>query len=169
MGSTPVHEMIGKTVSHYRLVAKIGEGGMGVVYRAEDTRLSRSVAIKFLPPHRSADPDARRRFLQEARAASALNHPHIAVVHDIGESDDGQAFIVMAFHEGTTLQERLSGGALPAEEALRIVRQVALALGAAHAAGIVHRDVKPGNILIGSDGHTRLADFGLARLAMTTR
>ena len=161
--------MIGKTVSHYRLLEKVGEGGMGVVYRAEDTRLSRSVAIKFLPPHLSADPDARRRFLQEARAASALNHPHIAVVHDIGETDDGHAFIVMAFHEGTTLQEQLSGGALPVEDALRIVRQVALALGAAHAAGIVHRDVKPGNILVGRDGHVRLADFGLARLAMTTR
>src|SRR5512140_708783 len=136
--------MIGKTVLHYRVLSRLGEGGMGVVYEAEDLRLPRHVALKFLPPERFHDHAARERFEREARAASALSHPHICSVHDVAEQD-GQSFIVMELLRGTTLRDRIRAGPLSIEEQLRIGRQVADALDAAHAAGIVHRDVKPAN------------------------
>jgi TolB-like protein len=161
--------VIGRTILHYRIVEKIGAGGMGVVYKAEDTRLGRFVAIKFLPAALMADADARRRFINEARSAAALNHPHIAVVHDFQETPDGQTCMIMAYYDGATLEDRLQQGALPTADAVRIIRQVASALERAHASGIVHRDVKPANILLTSGGDALLADFGLARLIGSTR
>jgi tetratricopeptide (TPR) repeat protein len=161
--------LIGQTISHYKIVEKLGEGGMGVVYKATDTTLNRDVAIKLLPPQLKSDTQARKRFIHEARAASALNHANIAVVHEIGETPEGQVFIVMACYEGQTLKDKLADGALPLDEAIKIVCQVASGLAAAHEKGILHRDVKPANILFGSDGHAKLADFGLAKLAGQTR
>jgi TolB-like protein len=161
--------VIGRTIAQYRIVENIGAGGMGVVYKAEDTRLSRFVALKFLPPHLTADAEARRRFVNEARAVSGLNHSNIAVVHDIAETPEGQMFIVMPYYEGGTLQDRITRGALPPDEAVRVVRQIASALARAHDAGVIHRDVKPANILLSPDGDARLGDFGLAKLAGATR
>ncbi len=153
---------IGRTVSHYRIADRIGGGGMGVIYRARDLRLDRQVALKFIAPELRRDSDARRRFQHEARAASALDHPNICTIHDIEETDDGRAFIVMAAYEGETLRERIQRGRLPPSEALAIAGQVAAALGAAHERGIVHRDVKPDNVFITNDGVVKLLDFGLA-------
>jgi len=156
--------MIGRTVSHYRILSELGSGGMGVVYRAEDLTLGRHVALKFLPPHLSADPDARRRFLHEAKAAAALDHSGICTVHEVGEAD-GQPFIAMALLEGQTLRERIARGPLPIPEALEIAVQVAEALHDAHAKGIVHRDVKPANIMLTPKGQAKVMDFGLAQVA----
>jgi non-specific serine/threonine protein kinase len=161
--------VIGKTVSHYEIVSKLGEGGMGVVYKALDTSLDRHVAIKFLPPQLSTDANAKKRFIREAKAASALNHANIAVVHEIDETPEGQMFMVMACYEGQTLKDRLESGALGVDEAIAIVSQVASGLGKAHKKGILHRDIKPGNILMGEDGQAKLADFGLATLAGQTK
>ncbi len=159
--------MIGKTVSHYTVTEEIGRGGMGVVYRARDDRLERDVALKFLPPNLTADAAARERFIREARAASSLDHQNICTIFDVGESDDGQTYIVMAYYEGETLKSRIDRGRLPIEEAVSVAVQVADGLGAAHRKGIVHRDVKPGNIIITSDGVAKVLDFGLAKLAGT--
>jgi formylglycine-generating enzyme required for sulfatase activity/dienelactone hydrolase len=153
-----------RTVSHYRLEEEIGRGGMGVVHRAVDTRLGRTIAIKMLPPEATADPDRHRRFVQEARAASALNHPHIVTIHDIDE-DAGTTFIAMELVEGTPLDRIIAQGALPVATALEYGAQVAAALAAAHANGIVHRDIKPANIMITRDGRAKVLDFGLAKLA----
>ena len=161
--------MIGQTVSHYRIVDKLGEGGMGVVYKATDTTLNRDVAVKFLPAHLKSDKDAKQRFIHEARAASALNHANIAVVHEIDETPEGQVFIVMAYYEGHTLKDKLTDGMLSVNEAITIVSQIASGLAAAHEKGILHRDIKPANILFGTDGHAKLADFGLAKLAGQTK
>ncbi len=161
--------MIGSTVSHYTITEKLGEGGMGVVYRARDLDLDRFVAIKFLPPHLSGDVKARKRFVHEAKAASALNHPNIAVVHEIGESDDGQIFIVMACYDAESLRERIDRGRVKPEEALDIAEQIASGLSAAHKGNIVHRDLKPSNILVTGDGRAVIIDFGLAKLADRTR
>jgi eukaryotic-like serine/threonine-protein kinase len=152
-----------RTVSHYRLEGEIGRGGMGVVYRAVDTRLGRTIAIKMLPAEATADPDRHRRFVQEARAASALNHPHIVTIHDIDE-DAGTTFIAMELVEGTPLDRIIAQGALPVATALEYGAQVAAALAAAHANGIVHRDIKPANIMITRDGRAKVLDFGLAKL-----
>ncbi len=157
----------GDTVSHFRIESRLGGGGMGVVYAAQDTRLKRGVALKFLPTHLSTDADAKRRFEQEAEAASALNHPNICTIYDIGETEDGQMFIAMAHYEGETLKKRLQGGAMNLDEAASIARQVAEGLGVAHEKGIVHRDVKPANILITDRGRAVILDFGLAKLAGT--
>ena len=156
--------MIGKTVSHYRIMEQIGTGGMGVVYRAEDTRLQRTVALKFLPADLTRDPDARSRFQVEARAASALDHQNICTIYDVGETDEGRMYISMAYCEGETLKAKIARGPLPVDEVRNIARQLAEGLKKAHAAGVVHRDVKPANIIINKAGEVKIVDFGLAKL-----
>jgi dienelactone hydrolase/predicted Ser/Thr protein kinase len=155
--------VIGETISHYRILSEIGAGGMGVVYKAEDLRLGRFVALKFLPPQLTRDTEARQRLFAEARAASTLDHANVCTIYDVEELPDGRAFIAMAFVDGETLKTRMERGPIPAPEAARIALQVAHGLARAHQAGIVHRDVKPGNIMITGDGEAKLLDFGIAK------
>ncbi len=159
--------MIGKTISHYRILEKLGEGGMGVVYKARDTHLDRFVAFKILPPERVADPDRKRRFVQEAKAASALNHPNIVTIYDIDETD-GVHFIAMEYVQGKTLDQLIPRHGLRLNEALKTSVQMADALAAAHAVGIVHRDFKPANVMVSENGLVKILDFGLAKLTEQT-
>jgi len=162
-----VTQLAGQTISHYKVLEMLGAGGMGVVYKAFDTKLNRLVALKFLPPHLRHNDELKRRLKEEARAASTLDHPNIVVIHDIDEVPGGDLFIAMAFHEGVTLRARITaentGAGLPVAEALHIARQIASGLAKAHERGILHRDIKPGNVIVAKDGVARIIDFGLAK------
>ena len=155
--------MVGQTLSHYKILAEISRGGMGIVYRALDTKLNRNVAIKILPPELVTDPERKRRFIQEAQSAAALHHPHIAVIHEIDEAD-GVTFIAMELIEGDKLSDVLGQQRLPVARTLELVTEVAEGLALAHEKGVVHRDLKPGNIMVTKQGHAKIIDFGLAKL-----
>ena len=161
----PQDPLIGREVDHYKIVGQLGGGGMGVVYKAEDSRLQRTVALKFLPPSLTRDPVSKSRFLQEARAASALEHPNICTVYDVGEIDDDRLYLAMPAYDGETVKQKIERGPLPVEEAVDIARQAAQGLAKAHRQGIVHRDIKPANLMVTDDGIVKILDFGLAKLA----
>jgi serine/threonine protein kinase len=161
--------MIGRTLSHYQILEKLGQGGMGDVYRARDTALDRDVALKFLPPDLTRDPDAKTRFVREAQAASALDHPNICTIYEIGETEDGQLFIAMACYEGEALREKISHGPLPLSDAANIAVQIAQGLKVAHKKDVVHRDLKAANIFVTSSGLVKILDFGLAKLTGVTQ
>ncbi|MCH8319638.1 MAG: serine/threonine protein kinase [Acidobacteria bacterium] len=154
--------MVGETVSHYRILEKLGQGGMGEVFLAQDTTLDRKVALKFLPEELQQDPTARKRFLREAKSAAALDHPFICKIYEIGKAQD-RTFIAMEYIQGTTLEERMAEGPLPIEDVLETAGEIADALEGAHRRGIVHRDLKPSNVMLLPEGHVKVMDFGLAK------
>ncbi|TVR26491.1 MAG: serine/threonine-protein kinase [Balneolaceae bacterium] len=156
--------MIGQSISHYKILEKLGEGGMGVVYKAHDTKLDRTVALKFLSADLTANPQTKSRFVQEARAASRLDHPNISVIHEIGDTDDGRSFICMGYYDGETLEERIERDPPDIETSVNIALQIAKGLQSAHKSGIVHRDIKPANIMLTSGAYVKIVDFGLAKL-----
>jgi non-specific serine/threonine protein kinase len=157
--------VIGRTISHYRILEQLGGGGMGVIYKAEDTKLKRTVALKFLPPEMTRDPEAKERFIREAQAASSLQHNNICTIHDIDETDEGQTFIVMDLYEGETLKERIQENPPDLPQAVDLFKQIAEGLASAHAKGIVQRDIKPANIVVTAGGVAKILDFGLAKLS----
>ncbi|TSA20692.1 serine/threonine protein kinase, partial [bacterium] len=159
--------MLGETISHYKIIEKLGEGGMGIVYKAQDLTLDRLVALKFLPQDLVRDPEAKERFVHEAQAASALDHANICTVHEIGQHD-GQTFIVMGYYDGETLKRKIEQGSIPTNEVIGLICQVAEGLAKAHEAGIVHRDIKPANIIVTKDGVLKILDFGLAKVSGRT-
>ena len=155
--------MIGKTVSHYKILEQLGVGGMGVVYKAEDTKLKRTVALKFLPPELTRDAEAKQRFIREAQAASSLDHPNICTIHEIDETNDNQIFIVMTCYDGETLKAKIKRGSLTKMEAIDITIQIASGLQKTHEKSIIHRDINPSNVMITEDGLVKIVDFGLAK------
>jgi len=161
--------MIGKTVSHYKILEKLGGGGMGVVYKAQDLKLDRFVALKFLPPAFSLDEEAKQRFIHEAKAASALEHNNICNIHEINETEDGQLFIVMSCYEGESLKEKIEKGPLKIDQAIDIVIQIADGLSKAYGKEIIHRDIKPANIFMTEGGVVKILDFGLAKVTGQTQ
>ena len=157
--------MEGKIISHYKLLEKLGGGGMGIVYKARDIKLDRYVALKFLPPSFSLDEEAKQRFIHEAKAASALEHNNICNIHEINETEDGQLYIVMAYYDGETLKKKVEKGSIDIDEAINITIQIAEGLSKAQEKGIIHRDIKPANIFVTNDGVVKILDFGLAKVA----
>jgi serine/threonine-protein kinase len=155
--------MIGKTISHYKISEKLGGGGMGVVYKAKDTKLDRTVALKFLPLHMLADKEAEQRFISEAKAASSFDHPNICTIYDINKTEDDQFYIVMGYYTGETLKKKLDDGPLLIDTAINYATQIANGLTRAHEAGIIHRDIKPANIMITDRDEVKILDFGLAK------
>jgi serine/threonine protein kinase len=156
--------VIGRTISHYRIDSELGAGGMGVVYKATDLRLGRSVALKFLPPDVTRSAEAKQRFIREAQSASSLDHSNICTIYEFDETDDHQLFFAMAYYDGQTLSAKLESGAMTVEQALDVAIQVCRGLGKAHQKGIIHRDIKPANLMITNDGVVKILDFGLAKL-----
>ena len=163
-----MNQLIGKKIHHYKILEQLGVGGMGIVFKAQDLKLDRIVALKFLPHYFSADEERKKRFIQEAKAASALDHPNICTIHEINSTEDGQIFIAMSYYEGETLKQRIEQGPLSMEDALDITIQMAEGLSNAHEKGILHRDIKPGNIIITKDGTVKIVDFGIAKIAGLT-
>jgi serine/threonine protein kinase len=161
--------VIGQEVSHYRILSRLGGGGMGVVYQAEDTRLGRIVALKFLSAELLSNESTRRRFLHEAKAASLIDHPNVCHVYEVGETADGRAFMAMSYCEGRSLREVIGAGPVPPREAFSIAFGIAQGLWAAHRRGIVHRDIKPANVILTDEGFVRIVDFGLALLIGDSR
>jgi serine/threonine protein kinase len=161
--------VVGKTISHYKILEKLGGGGMGIVYKAQDLKLDRFVALKFLPPYLSTNEEEKQRFIQEAKAASALDHSNICTIFEIGETKEGQLFIAMAYYEGETLKAKISKRPLPLKEVVDIATQIAAGLSKAHEAGIIHRDIKPANVIVTKEGEVKIVDFGLAKLTGQTK
>jgi len=160
--------LAGQIILHYKIIEQVGQGGMGVVYLAEDKRLKRNVAIKFLPQQISSDPEQKKRFETEAQAAASLNHPNITTIHAIEDYDEG-VFIVMEYIEGIELKEKINSGAIPVKEAVRIAIQIAEGINSAHKKGIIHRDIKSQNIMITAEGKAKIMDFGLAKISGSTQ